>query len=391
VAPIQQFDAMIVGAGPAGVSTWMHLKKTAPVLADHTVLIDKAAFPRPKLCGGGLWAWSEPLLEALEIEADFPALPIAGIVFRFKDERWAYRGTRPFRTVRRTEFDMALVTSARKRGLTFIENEAFIGARREGNALNVRTSRGEYRVKALVGADGALSRVRRSMIGRHPPACLAPTLQVSAPADPRCDPEFGRNEMLIDLTPVEDGLQGYVWHFPFLQDGLPFMKHGIGDFRRMRARPRADLKALFRRELRARRLAAAPDTWSSYPVRWFSPRVPIACPHVLLVGDAAGIDCALGGGIHMALSYGETAARVLTAAFQTQDFSFRDYRSVLMAGALGRDIDAFARLARRMYAGQGSPLAQVRDFFTERRIRNTLAALLGRPPAAPKSTPLPHK
>ena len=34
-------EVMIVGGGPAGISTWLHLQKYAPQLASHTVVIDK--------------------------------------------------------------------------------------------------------------------------------------------------------------------------------------------------------------------------------------------------------------------------------------------------------------------------------------------------------------
>ena len=47
------YDVMIVGGGPAGISTWLHLHKRNPALAARTILIDKAVYPRQKLCGGG--------------------------------------------------------------------------------------------------------------------------------------------------------------------------------------------------------------------------------------------------------------------------------------------------------------------------------------------------
>jgi flavin-dependent dehydrogenase len=54
VEHIDHFDIMIVGAGPAGISTWLHLKKHAPGLADHVLVIDKAVFPRHKYVPEGL-------------------------------------------------------------------------------------------------------------------------------------------------------------------------------------------------------------------------------------------------------------------------------------------------------------------------------------------------
>jgi len=35
------YDVMVVGGGPAGISTWLHLHKYAPDIASRTVLIEK--------------------------------------------------------------------------------------------------------------------------------------------------------------------------------------------------------------------------------------------------------------------------------------------------------------------------------------------------------------
>ena len=48
------YEIMIVGGGPAGISTWLHLHKYFPELAEKTLLIEKATYPRDKLCGGAI-------------------------------------------------------------------------------------------------------------------------------------------------------------------------------------------------------------------------------------------------------------------------------------------------------------------------------------------------
>ena len=366
---------MIVGAGPAGVSTWLHLKKYAPALADHAVLIDKAVFPRDKLCGGAVWPWSEAILHRLAIDISVPALFLSDVEFRFREQRWRYQSRDPFRMVQRIDFDQALVASARHRGMVLHENEAFIAVERSEDTLVVMTSQAQYGVKALVGADGALSRVRHAVMRPHR-SCLAPAIQVSAPVDPRHDTEFARKIMRIDFSPVDEGLQGYVWHFPCLQGGRPYMNHGIGDFRLIPDRPKADMQRIFRRELQARHIDRAHGAWSSYPLRWLADQSPVACTNVILAGDAAGIDPALGGGIHMALSFGDVAARALVQAFKHQDYSFRRYKQDLMSTPLGQDIRDFTLLAHKLYGGRENPLNQVREFFTERLIRNKLQSLL---------------
>lgn len=376
-----KFDVLIVGAGPAGTSTWLHLNKCVPALADRTVLIEKAVFPRNKLCAGGVGAWSAAVLKQLEIDLSIPSLFISEVDIRFHDQSWIYHSPDPFRMVKRAEFDMALAEAAVKRGMVFHENEDFISAKRVGGRLAVLTNRSQYDVKAIVGADGALSKVRRSMM-RPQKSCLAPTIQISAPANPKHDREFGQRRLGIDFSLIDKGLQGYAWHCPWLDGKIPFMNHGIGNFRFHRRKQRVALKKMFRRDLADRHIEIKPEQWSSHPIRWYSHDVPISQPNVLLVGDAAGIEPAFGGGIHMALSYGEIAARALLKAFQDDDFSFRHYKDGLMAHYLGQHIRTCTHLASRLYGGKEDPLTLIRQFFTGRFGKRDLLSLLLRPKSA---------
>jgi glycine/D-amino acid oxidase-like deaminating enzyme len=47
---VERFDAVVVGAGPAGALTAYHLSRARA----RVLLVDKASFPRDKPCGGGL-------------------------------------------------------------------------------------------------------------------------------------------------------------------------------------------------------------------------------------------------------------------------------------------------------------------------------------------------
>ena len=372
---MRPFDIMIVGAGPAGISTWLHLKKYAPTLADQTVVCDKAVFPRHKVCGGGLGAWCQDVLRQLDIDLNIPSLFISDVEFRFRDQSWIYQSPNPFRMVQRSDFDLTLLKSAVKRGMVIHESEQFIEDKREGNGLAVLTSRGKYHGKVIVGADGALSRVRRSMMrSQHP--CLAPTIQLSTPVDPHYDKEFAQKRLTLDFSPMHEGLQGYVWQCPCLLNGAPYMNRGIANFRCPPGRPRAGMKKIFQRALQARNASSKTVSWRSHPIRWLSPEAPISHPNVILVGDAAGIEPAFGGGIHVALSYGEIAAKTLVQAFQNQDFTFDQYKPAFSSHFLGRHIRDYTHLAERIYNRKENPLGQIRQFFTDRLIRSKLQSLM---------------
>jgi menaquinone-9 beta-reductase len=58
-------DILIIGGGPSGLSTALHLTKTAPHLASRILILEKEHYPRPKLCAGGLVADAESILQRL--------------------------------------------------------------------------------------------------------------------------------------------------------------------------------------------------------------------------------------------------------------------------------------------------------------------------------------
>lgn len=49
-----KYDVIIVGAGPAEISTALHLANLAPELITRTLILEKEGHLRPKLCGGGI-------------------------------------------------------------------------------------------------------------------------------------------------------------------------------------------------------------------------------------------------------------------------------------------------------------------------------------------------
>jgi flavin-dependent dehydrogenase len=353
---------MIVGAGPAGISTWLHLQKEAPQLARHSMIIEKAIFPRDKLCAGGLCVWVADVLARLGVDLDVPSLFVSDVEFRFGKKKYHFRQPNCFQVVQRIDFDHALAKAAVNRGLELNEGEILINVSRQRNWLIAKTNKRKYRVQTLIGADGAFSTVRREMMPVHK-SRLGPAIQVLAAADPQYDPEFKEKKIVLDFTPIKEGLQGYVWHFPCVREGTPSVAHGIGDVRIYPDKPRADIKKIFSRELKSRNIHQGPKTWSSHPIRWYSDEDPVSQANVILVGDAAGIEPALGGGIHLSLSYGEVAARAIMDAFQKDDFSFGDYQQRVRSHEVGKFIARCTRLALEMYGGKMNPLDAAREVF----------------------------
>jgi len=61
-------EIIIVGTGPAGSSTALHLARRAPELVERTLLLERAHHPRPKLCGGGVLEDGLRILDKLGLD-----------------------------------------------------------------------------------------------------------------------------------------------------------------------------------------------------------------------------------------------------------------------------------------------------------------------------------
>ncbi len=319
-------DVIIVGGGPAGLSTALHLVQQDARCGERVWVLEKATYPREKLCGGGITLPGLALLSGLGLELDGPHAPVHEVRFRYHD--WVYKleSEPAFVVVHRREFDAWLAVQARSRGVRIREGEAVIAVAVEEDGVRVETSRGAYRARALVAADGSNSVVRRLLKwGKGGKARL---LEVLTPGDAASD-YFTHGVAEFDWSGLDAGLQGYAWAFPSLVDGRAMMNLGVFDSRFYPERPRASLLDLLARTLAERRLSLADVQLKGYPIHWLQPATPPARPRVLLAGDAAGVDPLLGEGIAFALGYGQAAAAALAHAFAAGDFRFADYEALV--------------------------------------------------------------
>lgn len=316
-------DVLIAGGGPAGSSCAWGLKSSGL----RVVVLDKARFPRNKICGG----WITPeVLAALQIDsADYARTrtfqPITS--FRVSCLEAAQREVdvvydRPVSYgIRRCEFDEYLL---RRSGAQICEGTAIKSAERASDGWLVN---GTIHARMLVGAGGHFCPVAR-MNGNHNSEAPVIAQEVEFEMDAAQASACAVQPEAPELYFCHD-LQGYGWCF---RKGN-FLNIGLG---------RLDQHALpehvgrFVQFLhRAGKLGFDPPArmaGHAYLLFGHSPRKAVD-DALLLIGDAAGLAYPQSGeGIRPAVESGLMAARVVQSAQgDYQRERLHEYSSLLRA------------------------------------------------------------
>ena len=329
-------DIIIIGGGPGGLSTALHLARDFPQLASRVLILEKARYPRLKLCAGGLVVDAEILLQKLGLDvSEVPHVDADRIHFAFESKGSAIRVPRRhvLRVIRRDEFDHWLAGKAESRGLEIREGVTVkrIFLKKEG--VTVETDQGDFHANVVVGADGSNGVTRRCIFPNMP----AHTARVLEVLTPECNARQRRNAY-FDFFPIPGNIAGYVWDFPTQVHGQAMRCWGIYDTNILANEQRPPLREPLARQMSRFGFDLDEHEIKGHPIRWFSPENQMSVPRVLLVGDSAGADPFLGEGISMALGYGALAAREIGEAFTGNDFSFKRYRLRVLTSPLGQSL-----------------------------------------------------
>jgi menaquinone-9 beta-reductase len=327
----QDADVIVVGAGPSGATTAYYLAQAGL----NVLLLEKARFPREKVCGDGLTPRAVKTMVAMGVDVSQEAgwlqnkgLRVIGGGLRL-ELPWPDLGSYPgYGLVRpRAALDETLARRAQAAGAQLMEGVTVTGpvldsdgtiagvtARAEGNGDH--DSERTYRSRVVVAADGNSSRLSVSMGLRkrddRPLGVAVRTYYRS----PRHDDDY--LESWLDLWDGDRLLPGYGWIFG-MGDGTSNV--GLGLLNTSAAFGNTDYRALLRRWLKS-----MPEEWGyieenrTQPVRGAA--LPMGfnrTPHyhrgLLLVGDAAGMVNPFNGeGIAYAMESGEILARVIEQA-----------------------------------------------------------------------------
>lgn len=349
----QQHDILIIGGGPSGLSTALHLTKIAPHLTRRILILEKEHYPRLKLCAGGLVIDAERILENLGLDvSEIPHVDSDTIRFDFEGKGLNIRVPKrhAIRVIRRDEFDHWLAKKAKERGIEIREGITVRKVSPTENGVSVKTEQGDFFATIVVGADGSNGITRRSIFPNEP-VYTARVLEVLTPTTSRRHPAGKEREgvAFFDFLPVPDNIAGYVWDFPTQVKGTPMRCWGIYDTNILADQKRPALKQPLAEEMQRHGFDLNDYEIKGHPIRWYSPGNKASVPRVLLVGDAVGVDAIFGEGISMALGYGNLAAQEIAESFQRGEFSFHRYKRRLERSGLGQTLFARWLIAQVIY------------------------------------------
>jgi len=322
------FDAIIVGAGPAGTTAAKFLGEAGY----STLLLDKAAWPREKPCGGGISARVIQRFPYLERELQKIATHwISKIYFESPDgSAVRYESETPlYLMIRRVEFDNLLLSLARVDIQTnALVRKLVVEPDRVNICAGVNGQPREYSSRILIGCDGANSIVARAAglrTGRVQSE-YAIDMMEETPFATLNPAEHDRMHVYYRIQ----GQYGYGYVFPKAQ----YVNLGVGfklDYYLSALRGRHySYHRAFVDELKSRSLIegeSSEQNFRAFPLPISGPLARTHSDRVLLAGDAGGfVNAFTAEGIYYAMVSGEHAGRAAADALRANRFDAAQLR-----------------------------------------------------------------
>jgi flavin-dependent dehydrogenase len=193
---METVDALIIGGGPAGSTCAWKLSQAGV----DVLILDRASFPRTKLCAG----WITPeVVDDLELDIDsYPHSFMSFNKLHFHFNRLNFSKKTTQHSIRRVEFDDYLL---KRSGVPVREQKVRKIEKRDGFYV----VDGQYRCRYLIGAGGTRCPVYRELF--HDANPRAKLLQIAT-----LEREFAydwKNEE-CHLWFFRDGPPGYAWYVP---------------------------------------------------------------------------------------------------------------------------------------------------------------------------------
>jgi geranylgeranyl reductase family protein len=374
----RQADVIVVGAGPAGAATAFHLAQSGV----DVLLLEKAAFPRDKVCGDGLTPRAVKQLVAMGFDLDGPGwhknkgLRIVGAGHRLELPWPELTSFPPYGAVRtRMDLDETLARHAEKAGARLTERTSVTGPvldERTGRVVGVTAKpvddsgrrTGEtvtYRAPVVIACDGVSARLATSLgLERRENRPMAVAVRAYYETPRHDDPWMESWLELWDGAPQRSNLlPGYGWIFG-LGDGTANV--GLGILNSSAAFQQVDYKKILHGWL-----SHTPEEWGFRDENMVgtvkSAALPMGFnrkPHytrgMLLVGDSGGMVNPFNGeGIDYALEAGHLAADTVLQALALPEGPMRERVLEGYAAALESAYGGYFTLGRVFARMIGNP------------------------------------
>ena len=353
------YDAIIVGAGPAGTTAALFVNR----LGLKTLLLDKSAFPRDKTCGDALSGKSVKILDDLDLLEGVNNLDgsiIQRIIFAnpkhsecelLLDKSLNKQHISHGYVIPRSIFDNYMFEKAKnvsdaEEGFT-VNDLLFEGNRVIGvKGKSVDGSEKEFRGNLILGADGPNSIVSKK-VGLYQMDMDHTAVGI------RCYYENVKDLTdQIELHYVEEINPGYFWIFP---SGKNRANIGVGLLKSIVKKESRNLSEIMINIINSDnfKYRFSDATLLEKPTGW---NLPLGCikrknhgEGFLLLGDAAGlVDPFTGEGIGNAMVSGQIAAETAAQAKEKNDFSkkyLKKYDKKLW-NHLGSELNTSAKLLK---------------------------------------------
>lgn len=319
------FDVIIVGAGPAGSACALALENKGLKVA----IIDKSTFPRDKICGDAIPGPSFKALKAInpkweiqlrELCEQTPV--VASRVYLSNNKSYSYKWHTYSSNSKRIEFDNFLFNIVKEQTHTeTFENSKVDKLMITPNAVNCILQNGiELSASIVVGCDGNNSIVKRSFL-QQPKQNDIICAAIRAYYKGISGGEEGVNE--FHILDVKDG---YFWIFP-LPNNYYNIGFGILNEKKKRGGAVNDIRKKLNQIIQSERFKARFENAelvgnvNGFGLPYWTKNQRISGERFMLTGDAASlIDPIAGHGIDKAIWSGIFAANQVQKCFQFNNF-----------------------------------------------------------------------
>jgi geranylgeranyl reductase family protein len=379
-------SVLIVGAGPAGATAALTLAKAGiPVR-----LLDRAAFPRNKPCGGGISMRVLPRFPYLKPAlANIPTHELSRLYLEGPDGVSALieSDVPSALMIRRMDFDALLVSLAVKAGAELVTGVDVVQAR-EGNGQITVTARDgrQFSSSTLIAADGVHSVVARrlGLNAGWPAQSVALDMMEETPRSALRDVDPSTLWVAYGFNPAGSSQEkaapeGYAYIFPKRDHVNIGIGYVLSYFREEVDHAPYELQREFVDRLRSRGVVVGESVRENFTPFLIPIGGPLRKPgrgRVLLAGDAGGfVNGFTAEGIYYAMVSGDLAARTVATSWPSTTASLAaPYRRAVMH-EMGAELRDSVLIQRYLFGDRRRIAAAVSEAPRQRAITNLILDL----------------